>query len=244
MDERLWLGGKPAIELRGQSIALADLAELVGAVPRPGPEHAPAIVVSAAGRRVAAVCDRLLGEEEVVVKSLGPLLAQLDGYLGAAILGDGRIALILDPSMLTRGPRLVIPRGVPTPPPEQPVSPKVLVVEDSFTVRELQRSILESAGYRVATARDGREGFARVTDDEEIGLVVTDVEMPEMDGLELTRAIRAQPERSSLPVIIVTTRAAEEDRQRGMEAGADAYMAKRSFDQQALLETVERLIGR
>jgi two-component system chemotaxis sensor kinase CheA len=119
----------------------------------------------------------------------------------------------------------------------------VLIVEDSFTVRELQRSILEAAGYRVVTARDGREALERIEEDEEIGLVVTDIEMPEVDGLELVRAIRADERRAGLPVIIVTTRGEEEDRRAGLAAGADAYMAKRSFDQQALLDTIGQLVG-
>jgi two-component system chemotaxis sensor kinase CheA len=118
------------------------------------------------------------------------------------------------------------------------------VVEDSFTVRELQRSILEAAGYSVATAHDGRDALAVLERDRAISLVITDLEMPGLDGIGLTRAIRADILRSSLPVVIVTSRAADEDRLRGIEAGADAYMAKRSFDQQALLSTVERLVGR
>jgi two-component system chemotaxis sensor kinase CheA len=123
-------------------------------------------------------------------------------------------------------------------------APRVLVVEDSFTVRELQRTILETAGYPVVTARDGREALTALDRDPEIGLVVTDVQMPELDGLELTRAIRANAARSSLPVIIVTSNGSEDDRRRGATAGADAYMVKQSFDQQALLATVERLVGR
>jgi two-component system, chemotaxis family, sensor kinase CheA len=118
------------------------------------------------------------------------------------------------------------------------------VVEDSFTVRELQRSILEAAGYQVVTARDGAEALRIVGRDPMIALVVTDLEMPELDGLELTRAIRADPARSSLPVVIITSHGSEEDQRKGIAAGADAYMAKRNFDQQALLATVERLVGR
>jgi two-component system chemotaxis sensor kinase CheA len=125
-----------------------------------------------------------------------------------------------------------------------PSTPRVLVVEDSFTVRELQRSILEAAGYRVATARDGRDALEVLDREDDIELVLTDLEMPEMDGLELTATIRADPARGSLPVVIVTSRATEDDRRRGIEAGADAYMAKGSFDQTALLEAVERLVGR
>jgi two-component system chemotaxis sensor kinase CheA len=245
VEDTLMLEGKAALELRGRSVALSDLSELIGATSPPLPGRAPAIVVTAGGRRVAAACDRLLGEDEVVVKPLGALLPSARGYLGAAILGDGRIALLLDPVALTRPATARLRALVGPPRPETERAPsKVLVVEDSYTVRELQRSILEAAGYRVETARDGKEGLERVERDSDIELVITDLEMPEMDGLELTRAIRARAERSSLPVVIVTSRGDETDRARGIEAGADAYMIKRAFDQQTLLETVERLVGR
>jgi two-component system, chemotaxis family, sensor kinase CheA len=175
-----------------------------------------------------------------VVKSLAPLLTSLDSYLGAAVLGDGRIALLLDPMALVRasgGRAQVAPAAQ-----AGPVS-KVLVVEDSYTVRELQRSILEAAGYSVDTARNGKEALQRLTGDDGIDLVMSDVEMPEMDGIQLTKSIRAMAERSSMPVVIITSRGAHEDRQRGMDAGADAYMIKREFDQRELLGTIERLIG-
>jgi two-component system chemotaxis sensor kinase CheA len=243
VEDTLMLEGRPALELRGRSLPVYDLAALVGASAPPLREQPPALVIAGGGRRAVAACDALLGQEEVVVKPLGPLLSGVEGYLGAAILGDGRIALLLEPATLTRGPRGLV-RTISPEEKESASVPKVLVVEDSFTVRELQRSILEAAGYRVATARDGREALDTLERDDEIALVVTDLEMPEVDGFELTRAIRANGALASLPVVIVTSLASDEDRQRGIEAGADAYMAKRSFDQQALLETVERLVGR
>jgi two-component system chemotaxis sensor kinase CheA len=243
VEDELQLTGRAAVELRGRPLPLFDLADLLGAAAPALVERAPAIVVNGGGRRIAAACDRLLGQDEVVVKPLGPLLAGAQGYLGAAILGDGRIALLLDPSTLSRanGDRRRRP-AAPAPPVES-LARRVLVVEDSYTVRELQRSILEAAGYRVETARDGRESLDRVVSDGEIDLVLTDVEMPEMDGLELTRAIR-RSERPALPVVIVTSRGTDEHRRLGVEAGADAYMVKRAFDQQALLDIVERLVGR
>ena len=249
VDKTVALGGRPALELRGASVSLADLAVLVGADAPPLHDRAPAVVVSASGRRIAALCDRLLGQEEVVVKRLGRLLDGVSGYMGAAILGDGTIALLLDPTSLVRAPRRTAPQTKAAPRngagrKTERRAPKVLVVEDSFTVRELQRSILEAAGYRVETARDGRDALDRLSRDDDVNLVLTDVEMPEMDGIALTETIRRQPEHSSLPVVIVTSRGSEDDRRRGIEAGADAYMAKRSFDQQALLETIERLVGR
>ena len=245
VDSTLWLAGRPSIELRGQAVPAFDLAALIGSSGAQPARHAPAMIISASGRRIAAVCDLLIGEEEVVVKSLGPLLAPVRGYLGASILGDGRIALLLDPATLVRGPHATHAPPAPAaePVPAAGTHPKVLVVEDSFTVRELQRSILEAAGYRVVTARDGRDALRCLDEEAGIGLVVTDIEMPEVDGIELIRAIRADERHAELPVIIVTTRGEEEDRRAGLEAGADAYMAKRSFDQQALLDTIGQLVG-
>ena len=155
-------------------------------------------MLRASGRRVAAICDELLGKDEVVVKPLGPLLASLPHYLGAAILGDGSIALLARPgrrsSRGTADARLAASARQRRSLPDASARPHgVLVVEDSLAVRELQRSILEAAGYRVETARDGREALERLGSDETIELVVTDVEMPEMDGLELTRRSAPHP---------------------------------------------------
>jgi chemotaxis protein histidine kinase CheA len=247
VGETLSLAGRSALELRGSSVRLVDLAALVGAQ-APAPAHgAPAVVVGVNGQRVAAVCDRLLGKDEVVVKSLGPMLAAIDTYLGAAILGDGRVALLVDPAAVVDGAARNRSGAVPVQtasPPQARTAPTVLVVEDSLAVRELQRSILEAAGYCVETARDGREALERLGRTEAVELVLTDVDMPEMDGITLTRAIRAHPVHSALPVVVVTSRGEEDDRRAGIDAGADAYMVKRGFDQQVLLDTVERLVGR
>ena len=109
-------------------------------------------------------------------------------------------------------------------------------------VRELERSILEGAGYRVRTAADGRLALTALAD-APADLVVTDVEMPNCDGLELTRAIRDQPGLAGLPVVVVTSRASDTDRRRAMDAGADAYLVKGDLDQRTLLEVVGRLLG-
>src|SRR5439155_21578522 len=153
----------------------------------------------------------------------------------------------LDPATLAQGgggPRRVATPPSPAEAPRETQAATVLVVEDSFIVRELQRSILESAGYHVQTAKNGVEANEQLATEESIELDVTDVDMPEMGGIELTEAIRADPARSTLPIVIVTSRGEDDERQRGIDAGADAYMVKRGFDQQVLLETVERLVGR
>jgi two-component system chemotaxis sensor kinase CheA len=241
VERRMSLEGREAVEVRGEAVPLADLAALLGLPAPPVSDHA--VVLAAGGRRVAVACDRPLGHEEVVVKRLGPLLDDLPAYLGAAVLGDGRVALLLDaPWLVRRAASGAPPRREEPAPPEAPK--RVLVVEDSLTVRELQRSILESAGYLVSTARDGREALDRLESDPEIALVVSDLEMPELDGLALTRAIRSRPATAALPVVIVTTHGSDEDRSRGLEAGADAYVLKHSYKEQAFLETVARLLSR
>jgi two-component system chemotaxis sensor kinase CheA len=204
------------------------------------PERTPAIIVESLGRQLALVCDQLIGEEEVVIKSLGAVLAGVAGYLGAGILGDGRIALVLDPNHLLSAPReeMALDRSDDTI--AQP-SVTVLVVDDQFSARELQRSILEVAGYQVEIARDGREALRRIGEIPDLDLVLTDVQMPEMDGFELLEAIRADDVHRSLPVVVVTTLGDDASRRRGAEAGADAYVVKNEFDQEALLETIERL---
>jgi two-component system chemotaxis sensor kinase CheA len=238
----LSLGGRSTFDLHGDALPLADVADLVDSDAPALPKQPPAIAVTAGTRRTVVCCDRLIGHEEVVVKALEPPIASVRGYLGTALLGDGRIALVLDPALLVGSPGTPRPRASDVSEARQPC--KVLVVEDSLTVRELQRSILEAAGYDVAVAEDGQRALELVESDDTIDLVVTDVSMPRLDGLALTAAIRAHPKRASTPVVIVTSHGSDDDRRRGLDAGADAYIAKGAYDQETLLTTVERLAGR
>jgi len=119
---------------------------------------------------------------------------------------------------------------------------KVLICEDSFTTRELERSIFEAAGYEVETAMDGAIGFARLREGLKVDAVVTDVQMPNMTGFELTRAIKSDSSLAGIPVIIVTSLERDEEKAEGINAGADAYITKSVFNQDTLLDTVERLI--
>jgi CheY-like chemotaxis protein len=121
---------------------------------------------------------------------------------------------------------------------------RVLVVEDSLGVRELERVILEGAGYAVETAVDGLDGASRLREDSPADIVVSDVEMPGMTGFELTRTIRRTKGWERVPVVIMTSRGDEDDRRQGLEAGASAYLLKGEFDQAELVETVRRLVGR
>jgi two-component system, chemotaxis family, sensor kinase CheA len=238
------VAGRRALVVRGEPLPLVELGPLLGEPDGPPARGAPAAVIEAAGARVAVTGDRLLGEQEVVVKALGPLLAGLKGYLGGAIMGDGRIALIADPAFFVRTVAAAPPRAAVLPPaPAAPAVREVLVVDDQLTVRELQRSILEAAGLRVYAAGDGQEALEVLAREDGIELVVTDLQMPRLDGFGLLAHLRADPERAHLPVVVVTSKGSEEDRRRGAEAGADAYVVKDEFDQRKLLDTVRRLLG-
>ena len=243
VSETASLGGRHSLVHRGEAIPIDDLAAALGAPAPLLPSSSPAIVLASATRAVAIACDRVVGDRELVVKSLGPLLGGTPGYLGAGILEDGRVALILDPNRLLELPsRGAAPVAVETA--ATGATPLVLVVDDQFSVRQLQRSILEAAGYQVETAKHGREALERLGAGPEVDMILTDLQMPEMDGIELLRAVRADRQHESLPVAIVTSNGSEEDRRRGVEEGADAYIVKSEFDQRALLETIERLVGR
>lgn len=237
------LHGRRALELDGVTIPLADLADSLGMDAHALRDDCPVVIVASGTRRAAVECDRLLDDREIVVKSLGPLLASAAGYLGAAILDDGAIALLLDPAQLVRtAARAPQARRAADSSVSRP-APKILVVDDQFTVRELERTILEAAGYRVRTAEDGRAALVLLDQEPDIECVVSDVEMPRMDGLDLLEAIRARPQHSALPVIIVSANESDEALDRGADAGADAWVIKSQFEQEALLETVGRLIG-
>jgi two-component system chemotaxis sensor kinase CheA len=172
----------------------------------------------------------------------GPLIA------GAAVDPDGSVLVVLDPSGLVATAR-ALRAGTSAPAPVRVVraaraapAASVLVVDDALTIRELQRSLLQRAGYDARVAADGAEAL-RVLRDRRPDVVVTDVEMPVMDGVALTVAIRAMPGLERLPVIVLSGSEGEGDRRRALQAGADEFLAKSQFDESSLLEAVARRLG-
>jgi two-component system chemotaxis sensor kinase CheA len=238
--------GDPVVWHGNQALPLAGLAETLGLPPD---EHGPVVIVTGLDRRHAFRVAELIGQRDVVVKGLSRLLPRLDAFAGASVEPDGSILLVLDvPGLIDQARRgrgrvrSTLARQASSLP-AVAVRAKVLVVDDAMTVRELQRSILERAGYHVITASDGVDAMARLSE-APVDLVLTDVEMPRLDGFGLTEAIRAHPSRGNIPILILTSRASEEDRQRGLQAGADGYIIKSAFDEASLLSAVERLLGR
>ena len=243
------LAGATVMVRHGASVPLLDLGEALNVIGDRSPKAAILVRHSATGDQLAWAVDRLEGELELVVKDLGPFLGRLPLVTGATIDGDGSVVCLVDLRELAvraTGTSLVGSGVVvPTQREEAPAGrkPRVLVVEDSVGVRELERAILEGAGFDVTTCVDGLDGAARLRE-EPADLVLSDVEMPGMDGFALTRTIRRTRGWEQVPVIIMTSRGDEADRRAGLEAGASAYLLKSEFDQEQLVNTVRRLVGR
>jgi chemotaxis protein histidine kinase CheA len=243
------LAGNPVVVRHGATLPLLDLGAALDVAGERSPRAA--VVVRHGDRQLAWSVDRLEGELELVVKDLGPFLGRLPLVSGATIDGDGTVVCLLDLRELAErvgGTASPSYAGVPASRAADPVAKpgrraRVLVVEDSVGVRELERVILEGAGYEVVTCVDGLDGAARLRD-EPADLVLSDVEMPGMDGFTLTRTIRRTRGWEQVPVIIMTSRGDEADQRAGLDAGASAYLLKTEFDQNQLVETVRRLVGR
>ena len=191
---------------------------------------------------MAFAVDAVLDEREVLVKRLTKPLSRVRNIAGATVLGSGEVAPILNVADLLKSARTAGAglRTAPAATPSATPAKRILVVEDSITSRMLLKGILESAGYDVKTAVDGIDGFTALRA-ERFDLVVSDVEMPRMNGFDLTARIRADRALAELPVVLVTALESREDRERGIDVGANAYLVKSSLDQSNLLEALRRL---
>ncbi|MGA9113876.1 MAG: response regulator, partial [Candidatus Dormiibacterota bacterium] len=241
------VGGRAMTMVEGRPVPISSLASVLGTG---NGVEGPAVVVAGLTRSHAFKVDDLVDQRDVVVKGLGELVPRLPAVAGAGVQPDGSILLVLEAAGLIERARRMdsgdrsqeAAEGGRREAPVARRAASILVVDDALTVRELQRSIFENAGYRVAVATNGEEALTLISE-ERPDLVLTDVQMPRMDGFQLTEAIRAQPALASVPVIILTSRGSDEDRRRGLECGADGYIVKSGFDQSALLSAVEHLLG-
>ncbi|MDZ5603519.1 hybrid sensor histidine kinase/response regulator [Pseudomonas sp. RP23018S] len=192
--------------------------------------------------------ERLVGERVLVVMPLDPRLGKVQDISSGALLDDGSVVLIIDVEDLLRSVEKLLTTGRLERIERSPqagrglVRKRVLVVDDSLTVRELQRKLLGNRGYEVAVAVDGMDGWNALRS-EDFDLLITDIDMPRMDGIELVTLVRRDNRLQSLPVMVVSYKDREEDRRRGLDAGADYYLAKASFHDDALLDAVVELIG-
>jgi chemosensory pili system protein ChpA (sensor histidine kinase/response regulator) len=210
------------------------------------------ILLRGGAHRMALEVDALIGNEEVVIKNIGPQLARMPGISGATVLGDGEVVLIVNPVALVNAQLSRVLNAVPdrveqrlqkTNQPQQAVAqPLVMVVDDSLTVRKITSRLLERAGYRVATAKDGVDALEQLADVLPIA-VLADIEMPRMDGFELLRRLRADVRFKSLPVIMITSRIADKHRNYALELGANHYLGK-PYDEVALLGMIAEYVAK
>lgn len=243
------LEGQPHFPFDGRRAGLVAAHQLLDAGEPDAARASTAVVVVGAEPELYGVAvDRFLGERMLVVQPLDSRLHKIQNIAAGALLENGDPVLIVDVEDLIRSVDKLVRGGQLarlTRDPQLALADRrrrVLVVDDSLTVRELERKLLEKRGYDVTVAVDGMEGWNAVRSDT-FDLVVTDVDMPRMDGIELVTLIKGDPTLKRVPVMIVSYKDRDEDRRRGLDAGADYYLAKSSFHDEALLDAVHDLIG-
>lgn len=243
------LEGRQHFKLDGQSIGLVAAHQVLELDPPTGaPEELAVVVLGESARRIGVVVGQFLGERELVVQTLDPRLGKLKNISAAAILADRAPVLIVDVDDLLRSVELLasgsrlgkLSFGAQATGASH--RQRVLVVDDSLTVREMERKLLLSKGYEVEVAVDGVDGWNALRAND-YDLVISDVDMPRMDGIEMIGLVKKDARLRSLPVMIVSYKDREEDRRRGLDAGADYYLTKSSFHDDTLLQAVADLIG-
>ncbi|HEV8717584.1 MAG TPA: hybrid sensor histidine kinase/response regulator [Candidatus Binatia bacterium] len=248
--------GRETISHEGQPVSVARLADLLELNPgrlavtvpeAPAEADArkwPCVFLTFGKERLGVLVDGLDNEQEVVLKPFGPLLRRVRNVYGATILGSGDVCMILNPQDLLKSYRKMGERGVAEPTEAKSQETRKLVIllaEDSITTRTQEKRILETAGYEVVAAVDGLDALNKLGT-HQFDAVVSDVQMPNLDGLSLTAKIRQDKKYKELPIILVTALASDADRRRGLEVGANAYITKPTFDRNLLLATLQQLI--
>lgn len=240
--------GKEAVLVGNEAVPVARLSAFLELPQEPDAtrlsQHAqsPCVIFTVGNERFGALADALVDEQEVVLKPQSSLLKRVRNVSGATILGNGEVCMVLNPvdmiKTLARRPLEPLAATVAA---DDKKKLAVLLAEDSITTRTQEKRILESAGYEVVTAVDGVDALGKLAL-RKFDAVISDVLMPGMDGLTLTSRIREDKRYRDMPVILVTTLASDEDKRRGLEAGANAYIPKPAFDQKLLIEILNRLI--
>lgn len=244
------LEGTPTVTFQNSPLSvvwLTDLLELPTSVATQSHDHESdrsisCVVLKVGPDRLGVFVDALIDQQDIVLKPHSKLLKHVRNIAGATILGNGEVCMVLSPQDLLKSLRGHRGNLVSSTVEKTASVTKVLLVEDSIPIRTQVKRILEGAGYQVTAAVDGLDGFNKLQEGESFDAVVSDVEMPNLDGLELTTRIRQETKYEKLPIILVTTLAQEEDKQRGADAGASAYITKGDFDQSLLLNTLRSLI--
>ena len=245
--------GHAAIRLRNQIIYVVNLAELLTLqnTLHAGQERSFVLITRSNGKRVGLIVDEILDEQDVVVKQLPPHIQKARTIAGATISSENTIILILHipeiverikhltsyPEHIRKGGATQDARGTDL----ISTAPRILVVDDSVNTGEIEKRILQAYGYEVDVVYDGVEALEQIAN-VTYNLVVTDIEMPRMDGFTLTEQLRKLPHYADVPIVIVSSLERESDKKRGLQVGANAYITKGNFEQRSLIETVKSLV--
>ena len=227
-------------------IKLADLLELDREQnSRSNSTQFPCIILQVGPEQLGLIVDELLDQQDVILKPQSKLLKRVRNVTGATILSTGEVCIVLNPQDLIKSAQKQVMPSIQSSVKanKDRAKPTILLAEDAIATRTQEKRILETAGYEVILAVDGLDAYNKLrTSKVNIDAVLSDVQMPNLDGLSLAARIRQHPEYNELPIILVTSLASDEDKRRGAEAGANAYLTKGAFDPEALLETLQRLI--
>jgi two-component system chemotaxis sensor kinase CheA len=239
-DEVGTVAGRVVARVGGEQLTFLPLAESIGLPRLPmaldSGKLQTAALLTVGDDKVLFAIDEVVGQQEIVVRSLGRHVQGVRHLAGAAVLDDGRVVPVLNATELVRAARPET-RSAST----QSTRPRILVCDDALTTRFAMKSLLEIAGYPVVTAADGEEAWG-VLERSPCQLVVSDWQMPRLDGVGLARRIKAHPVLNRMPIILVTSLDSPEDRAAGLEAGADGYLVKREVERGKLLEMVRQLL--
>jgi two-component system, chemotaxis family, sensor histidine kinase and response regulator WspE len=246
-DDIVQVEGRQHFWYEGRHVGLVAATQLLNRPVTPNSGQALKVVVIREREVIYGVAvERFIGERTLVVLPLDERLGKVQDISAGALLDDGSVVLIVDVEDLLRSVEKLLDTGrlerIARQNEAQAPRKRILVVDDSLTVRELERKLLLNRGYDVAVAVDGMDGWNALRS-EEFDLLITDIDMPRMDGIELVSLLRRDSRLQSLPVMVVSYKDREEDRRRGLDAGADYYLAKASFHDDALLDAVVELIG-
>ncbi len=244
------IGDKSVIKcVTGETLGVVRLSTILGIESkdrvRVESETLTLLILTNNNKRVAFITDKIIGEYEGIVKDMGPQLKYIRNIAGVTIIENGRLVPVVNVNELIESTSEKSETYESYQAPLNEDHPKeqkrVLIVEDSITIRSMLRNFVESAGYNVVTAVDGVDAFNKLAEGD-FDLMVSDIEMPRMNGFELTKKVRQRKVNSDIPVILVTALESAGDMKRGMEAGADAYIIKSSFEKSNLIETIRRFI--
>jgi two-component system chemotaxis sensor kinase CheA len=250
-DELTMVNGQQTLNVNGEAIPITWLADKLGlSIPLPTTTHSigdrskiklPCIILRSQQQKLALLVSKICDQQEIIIKPLNKLLKNIPYINGSSVLINGDVCLALDPLSLFPDFDSESTITQPTNQIILPPKPSLLLVEDSLVIRTQMKRILESGGYQVTVAVDGLDGWHKLQENE-YHAVISDVEMPHLSGVELTRKIRQLPTYRNLPIVLVTTLNSPEDRSNGLSAGANAYVTKGDFDQTSLLKIIEDLI--